>query len=161
LAATRVEESADARSRLGLDGCPVDRLGMPDGRVATYEDDLTGVLRPLIDGADLVLAPWRNDGHPDHDACGHAAARAAIDCGTPLIEYLVWMWNWARPDDPRVPWVQGRRVDLDCGEREAKYLAMDAFRSQTRPIGPGPTDAAVLPAAVLAYHRRPFEVLLV
>ena len=45
----------------------------------------------------------------------------------------------------------------DAGRKAA---AIDAFSSQIRPIGPDEADAPVLPEAVLAYHRRRFEVLL-
>lgn len=159
LRAIRSREAAAARRSLGLRRCAVDRLALADGEVAAHEDRLEDHLRRL-GPADLVLAPWRHDGHPDHDACGRAAGRAAAVNGIPLVEYLVWMWNWAGPDDGRVPWDRARRVDLPAGDRRRKGSAIDLFASQVRPIGPEPADAAVLPARVLAHHRRPFEVLL-
>jgi LmbE family N-acetylglucosaminyl deacetylase len=50
-------------------------------------------------------APWRHDGHPDHDAAGRAATIASAAAGAPLLQYLVWAWHWADPegDDPPGP----------------------------------------------------------
>ena len=68
------------------------------------------------------------------------------------------MWHWARPADPRVPWPRTRRFVMDRTAAAAKSAAIDCFVSQTRPVGPDPADAAVLPPAVIARFTRPFEV---
>jgi LmbE family N-acetylglucosaminyl deacetylase len=160
LAEIRIRESERAIERLGVAGCTVDRLAIPDGKISAFEDDLAGALVPLVDGAGLVIAPWEHDGHPDHDATGRAAARAALDAGVPLAQYLVWTWSWARPRDSRVPWERSWRVSLSPATRAAKARAISELRSQTQPLGPGPGDAAVLTGLVLPHHRRTFEVLL-
>ena len=108
-------------------------------------------------GADVVLAPWSGDGHPDHEACGRAARRAAAA----VLEYPVWTWHWAEPDDARVPWSRARRVDLDADAAARKAAAVGCFRTQVAAIGPAPADAAVLPDRVLAHFRRDHEVVLV
>jgi LmbE family N-acetylglucosaminyl deacetylase len=159
LAGLRAEESRRALIRLGLPRCPVERIGVPDGHVEEVEDDLSRALVPLVAGAALVLAPWRLDGHPDHDATARATARACAPAGIPLLEFPVWMWNWAEPGDPRVPWSRAWRVELPPAARAAKGAAIAEFRSQTEPLGPDPADGPVLPARVLRHHRRPFEVV--
>jgi hypothetical protein len=77
-----------------------------------------------------------------------------------MLEYPVWAWHWAAPDDDRVPWGRARRVDLDASVRVRKAAAVECFRSQVQPIGPAPEDRAVLPDRVLAHFRRDHEVVL-
>jgi len=157
LASIRRAESSVAAERLGLAAVPRIHLGLPDGGLGRLEDQLTERLACYVQEDDVVLAPWSGDGHPDHEACGRAAGAAA---GT-LLEYPVWAWHWAVPDDDRVPWKRARRVDLDESARERKAAAVGCFLSQVEPIGPGPADGPVLPDRVLAHFRRDHEVVLV
>ena len=66
------------------------------------DGDLTGQHEALVttivdiigDGRHtLLLAPWRHDGHPDHEAAGRAAAAAAVRTGALLGEYPIWFWH--------------------------------------------------------------------
>jgi LmbE family N-acetylglucosaminyl deacetylase len=153
LARRRRAESVEALSCLGLGaGVAVHRLGHPDGAVdePALFADLTGRLWP----GRWCVASWRGDGHPDHEAVGRAAAAACAAVGARLLEYPVWMWHWAAPGDPRVPWERTQRLTLPRGIVAAKAAAIGRFRSQiTEDAGP-----PVLPAYVLARFRRPFEV---
>jgi LmbE family N-acetylglucosaminyl deacetylase len=162
LGVVRRAEVLEATARLGV--APEGGgafLGLPDGGLATHEDDLAAQVRQRAGAGTTVLAPWRGDGHPDHAAAGRAAAAAAAAVpGAVLLEYPVWAWHWARPGDPRVPWSRALRVPLDRAEQRVKAHAVHAFRSQVAPIGPAPEDAAVLPPAVVARFARPYEVLL-
>jgi LmbE family N-acetylglucosaminyl deacetylase len=144
---------------LGLHGRPTVHVGVPDGAVADHEDRLARVLADRLDARSIVLATWRGDGHPDHEATGRAAASAAAASGARLVEYPVWAWSWAHPGDGRVPWASASSVLLPAAAQEAKRRAIEAFSSQLVPLGPAPTDGPVLPEAVLAHHRRPFEVV--
>ncbi|GIJ74281.1 PIG-L deacetylase family protein [Virgisporangium ochraceum] len=159
LAALRREETDAALDRLGVDPVLVHRLGQPDGGID--EAALAAALTPLLWPGRWCFATWRGDGHPDHEAVGRAAATACARTGARLLEYPVWMWHWARPGDPRVPWERARRIDLDADVRERKRAAVAEFRSQTGPLGPEPADAPILPPAVLARFERPFETVLV
>lgn len=154
LAARRRAETTEGLRRLGLGAAPVHRVGLPDGGVAGREDELTEQLCDLTTGADWCLAPWRADGHPDHEAAGRAAARACAATGARLAEYPVWAWHWATPGDDAVPWSDMARVDLPPDVVAAKTWAIAAFRSQLE------GDLPVLPAPVLDRFRRPFEVLV-
>jgi LmbE family N-acetylglucosaminyl deacetylase len=157
LAEVRRHETGDALTRLGLPDAPVRRLGHPDGGVdeAALTAQLTGLLSP----GRWCLATWRGDGHPDHEAVGRAAAAACATTGAVLLEYPIWTWHWAEPDDDRVPWHRARRIELPAGVRAAKAHAIAAFRSQITALGPEPGDAPVLPAHVLARFARPWEVV--
>ncbi len=156
LADLRRAETAEALSRLGVRG-EVYRLGQPDGGID--ENAVTDALIGLLTPGRWCLATWREDGHPDHESVGRAAARACAATGARLLEYPIWTWHWAAPDDPRVPWDRAVRVDLAPAAAAAKAGALAAFPSQTEPLGPGPADAAILPPHVLARFTRPFEVL--
>lgn len=131
LEAARRDELIGAASILGL-GTPLS-LGLPDGRLAEHEDHLaallTGILAECAPGT-WCAATWRGDGHPDHEAVGRAAATACAHTGVTLLEYPLWMWHWAMPDDPDVPWHRARSVPLEHWAVERKSQAAQCFRSQ-------------------------------
>jgi LmbE family N-acetylglucosaminyl deacetylase len=153
LAALRREESQRALERLGVEPVSSITLGLPDGGVCDHTDRLRAAIQTVVRPDDVVVAPWRGDAHPDHEAVGRVAAELA---GT-LLEYPIWMWHWAAIGDPRVPWSRLRTVTVP--DPAAKARAIDAFDTQVRPIGPESADAAVLPAHVVAHFQRPFEVV--
>jgi LmbE family N-acetylglucosaminyl deacetylase len=92
-------------------------------------------------------ATWRGDGHPDHESVGRAAAAATERTGATLLEYPIWMWHWARPDDDAVPWQRMSRVRLDRAATARKQRAATVFRTQLTPHEPGAD--AVLPPFVM------------
>ncbi|GAA1644751.1 PIG-L deacetylase family protein [Actinoplanes couchii] len=157
LAAIRRVETTDALDRLGLSGAPVHRLGHPDGGID--EKALTRALADLLTPGRWCLATWREDGHPDHEAVGRAAAAACASTGARLLEYPIWTWHWAEPDEAAVPWHRARRIALTPAAMAAKVAAIAAFPSQIAPLGPAEADAAILPPHVLARFTRPFEVV--
>ncbi|MFJ3197821.1 PIG-L deacetylase family protein [Streptomyces griseoviridis] len=159
LARLRADELRSALGELGVDPGRLVRLHVPDTSVARHEERVAAALTPLLQGAELVVAPWTHDVHGDHEAAGRAAERAARHAGLPCRLYPVWMWHWATPGDPRVPWGTARRVPLPPHVLARKRAAVDRFVSQIRPLGPGPREAAVLPPEELAHHLRTTEVL--
>jgi LmbE family N-acetylglucosaminyl deacetylase len=155
LAAQRRSESADGLHRLTLPAGGVLRLGLPDGRVAQHEHRLIDVLANVLRQGDTVVVPWRLDGHPDHDACGRAAAKACADNGCRLLEMPIWMWHWSTPGDTRVPWHRLVALALPPWARTVKHSALSAHASQLQP-----RDAdtpPVLDAAIVARARREHE----
>jgi LmbE family N-acetylglucosaminyl deacetylase len=144
---TRRREVLKAASLLGVP--PPIPLGLPDGAVADHEDLLVEKLVEII-GDDVegtwCAATWRGDGHPDHEAVGRAAAAATARTGATLLEYPVWMWHWAVPGDPDVPWDRAFSVQLNRSATGRKQHAAQCFRSQFEPDG---TRPAVLPPVVL------------
>lgn len=162
LAARRVEESRRACAVLGLPA--PERLGLPDGRVADDEVPLAFALAELLGAADpttWVLVTWRGDGHPDHEACGRAAATACAATGARLVEYPVWTWHWAEPGDPRVPWGRRRRIVPDRAELTAKREAVAEFATQIAPLSELPGDEVILPAWVVERLVAPEETVFV
>lgn len=157
LAELRAVELDEAVSLLSP-GTRPELLGMPDGGVARCEDELVARLVALVgDGRrTLLVAPWRHDAHPDHEAAGRAAATTAARTGARLLEYPVWFWHWAMPVD--APWGTARRLDLDPVEWTTKQAAVAAHRTQVAPLSPEPGDEALLTPAFLEHFAAPYEV---
>lgn len=155
LARRRTAETATALRALGARTVEVNRLQLPDAGLAPREDELTAALRPLVSGFDLCLAPWDHDLHPDHEAAGRATRRARQGS---MYTYPVWMWHWAFPGDPRVPWDRAVRVPLPPRAAGRKRAAITCFASQTEDRGHG--LGPVLTPGVIAHFTRSMEVLL-
>jgi LmbE family N-acetylglucosaminyl deacetylase len=152
LRAIREKESRVALRRLGTPNSSVVRLRIPDGRVTQHLEVLEAELERLLEPTDLCLAPWVNEGHPDHDTCGIAARNATRAIGSELLHYLVWTLHWASPTGNDLPWDSCRRYELSVRELTRKRRATLAFRSQTRTFGKSAAGAPVLPLAILRRH---------
>ena len=107
-------------------------LGLPDGRAGRSRgqltDLLTGILANFRTGAG-VLPPGAATGIPitkPSDAPRHRRRRT----GAELLEYPVWMWHWASPSDPAVPWDRARASPLSDSAIARKRQAAQCFRSQ-------------------------------
>jgi LmbE family N-acetylglucosaminyl deacetylase len=151
----RTAETTAALRALGAREAEVIRLGLPDSGLATREDELTAALAPLVAGFDLCLAPWDGDLHPDHEAAGRATRRAGPRA---LYCFPVWMWHWAAPGDPRVPWDRAVRIPLPSPTASRKRAAITCFASQTEDRGHG--LGPVLTPGMTAHFTRTMEVLL-
>lgn len=134
-------------------------LGLPDGQLADHEDQLAELLVEILEAAPgtWCAATWRGDGHPDHEAVGRAAASACAHTGVPLLEYPVWMWHWASPTDPAVPWDRAFAVPVSQWALGRKRCAAQCYRSQFEPGADG--SPAVLPPFVLQRLVAVGEVL--
>jgi LmbE family N-acetylglucosaminyl deacetylase len=159
LAARRRGELAAALGELGDLPAPV-HAGLPDTALDEHEHHAQAVIGELLDtvGAALCVAPWEGDLHSDHEAAGRAAQRAGRDRSTPVWSYPVWMWHWARPNDPRVPWHRACVLPLSAAVIDRKKAALARFTSQLEPRGSG--TAPVLPAQEIAHHTRTFETVI-
>lgn len=142
---------AELQRAAGVLGLPAPLcLGLPDGDIEHHEERLADLLTEVLDtkpAGTWCAATWRGDGHPDHEAVGRAAATAVQRTGAVLVEYPVWMWHWAVPDDGAVPWDRASAVPLSEAAVERKYRAAQTFCSQFLPFAPD-TDP-VLPRFVL------------
>jgi LmbE family N-acetylglucosaminyl deacetylase len=145
----RPRESAQAAA-LGTTPSLSYALGLPDGRVRAQ--DVEALLVPLLEPRDLVLAPWADDGHLDHDEVGWAAQCACAEAGARLSAYLVWAWHWAQPEE--LPWEKACRVELDDAVAKRKRQAVQCFVSQL--AGPQP----ILSSRTVRRLTRDFEVFL-
>ena len=134
---------------------------LPDGHLDEHEGELAAVLGALDIGAgDLIVAPWRADGHVDHEAAGRIAARIASRSGAQLLEYPVWMWHWATPDNAAVPWSSFVTMRLEPHELAAKSAAIAAHITQNSALSDASGDELLLTEGFREYFHRPFEIFV-
>ena len=135
-------------------------LGIPDGEVTANEDRLQVELEAMLAESTpgtWCAATWRGDGHPDHEATGRAAAAASRSVPSVFLEYPIWMWHWALPDDPAVPWDTAARAPLTARDVAAKSAALECFSSQLQ-RGDGPP---LLAPEVIARQMAVGEIVFV
>ncbi|WP_245534546.1 bifunctional PIG-L family deacetylase/class I SAM-dependent methyltransferase [Sanguibacter keddieii] len=184
LARARREEVVAAVDQVAP-GAAVHLLGLPDGGLREHRAVLRATLDALVGAASaavvtgerrsadsdippdegnpsvLVVAPWAGDGHRDHRIAGEVAREVADARGLSLLEYPVWFWHWASPEDPDQPWTSMRRLDLDTDDLCARRRAMSEHRSQVAPLSDQPGDEALLGPEMLQHFDRPNEVFVV
>lgn len=136
-------------------------LGLPDGDVVGHVDEIVDRLVAAIGprGREVVLcAPWRSDGHPDHEAVGRAASVAVSRTDAYLLEYPIWLWHWG--EEPDLPWDDLRRLPLDDEARANKRASIEMHASQVAPLSSAPGDEAILGPDMLAHFDREDELFL-
>lgn len=155
--ATRRLAEMDAAVELLAPGSPVVFLGAPDGGVADVEEEVVAALGEIVGEGrgTLLVAPWRHDGHPDHDAAGRAAARVAAACEATLVEYPLLMWHRLEP--AAAPWDQMAVLPLDEASLEIKRAAIRAHSSQVRGVAGSP---AAMDGHFLGHFTVPLEHLV-
>jgi LmbE family N-acetylglucosaminyl deacetylase len=125
----------------------------PDARTGEHRDALRADIAAMLaqtPGDWLVIAPWPGDGHHDHRVIGELVAELAD--GRAVAHVPIWMWQWATPDDERVPWSRMTTVAVDA---DLKRRAIACYPSQT--TGPEP----MLRPEMLAHFERGQEVFVV
>jgi LmbE family N-acetylglucosaminyl deacetylase len=149
LAELRLAEWRTAAALLGAKTGP-HRL-CPDGAVAAMADVMAAALAAELNPGDVLLAPWRHDPHPDHEAAGRAAAVAVRERGATLLEYPVWMPYWMAPETVAATGDRWSVVVTGPDAEAARERALAAYTSQLEPIraGLGP----VVPSLLLAHHH--------
>ena len=155
LGVLRCAEQTAALKRLGVPAAKIIRLGLPDSDVAGHLPELIARLTPFVSERTHIIAPWRGDFHPDHEACGVAAEKVARKTGATLTSYFFWSWHRGTPEildglslrsfPLRAGWLQAKAEALLCHRSQL-------FRDQGEPI---------LPPSLLAPAERPFEIFLV
>ncbi len=155
LAEQREEEQANALARLSVSPDCITRFRFPDGSVSSFEAEMEERLSAMISRETLVVAPWKGDHHPDHEACGRAAARLAKRAGATLCSYFFWTWHWGNAQELEA--LPLRRFKLEERYLRAKSEALLCHRSQLEREGGEP----VLPEVLLQPARRSFEVFAI
>ena len=167
--ALRETELRLALTELGVDSQQLQTLNLPDACVP-YPDSLAGAaaVQQLHDflrqtGPTTILCPWRRDPHPDHRATSALvrAVLAMLPEPPRLLEYVVWAWERAAPDDlPQPGEATGWRLDISTVLPQ-KQRAVAAYRSQLTPgiIDDDPAGF-LLSAEMLAHFAQPFEAYI-
>ncbi|HEX8503884.1 MAG TPA: PIG-L family deacetylase [Hymenobacter sp.] len=167
--AVREAEFRHALTILGFEPTEPLLLNLPDGQVPAGPSspgfsEAAAQLKAFLEEqeAATVLVPWRRDPHPDHRATSQlvAAALAAMARPPRRLEYVVWAWERAAPEDlpTAADGVQGFRLGI-AEVLPQKQRAIAAHRSQVVP-GVFTDDPAgfLLSAEMLAHFATPYEV---
>jgi len=157
LARRRTHESQLGLQLLGVQEPQRIALSIPDGKVQQYQAQLTQRLTALLQPNDTVFSTWVLDGHPDHEATACATASAAAHRQCRHWQAPVWMWHWAQPQQPQVPWQRMRRLALPAAALRRKLDAIQAHSSQLAWLDTA--TAPVLGVTTLQRLLRPHEYL--
>jgi LmbE family N-acetylglucosaminyl deacetylase len=151
----RQAEQERALERLGVGTNSIIRLALPDSGLGPLEDELVQLIKPMVDDETLIVAPSQFDFHPDHEVCGRASRRVALELGAAMISYPFWTWHRGRVEHLTAESL--RRFDLDEQLQRGKRAALAEHRSQlVRESG-----SAVLPESLLGPARRDFETFII
>jgi LmbE family N-acetylglucosaminyl deacetylase len=167
----RYAELRHALSVLGVDesDANVRYLHLPDSAVPT--EGQPGFAEAVAQLAEFlrekqpttVLVPWRRDPHPDHRATSQITATALTQLAQPprRLEYVVWAWERAAPDDLPRP-EEGTGFQLDIAPVLAqKQRAIAAHRSQLAPgIITDDPSGFLLSDTMLAHFAHPIEAYI-
>ena len=156
LAIQRLEELNRALALLDAAKATVVRLSVADGAVRDSVEIVAGRLRLELRASDVVVCPWRRDGHPDHEATADAVLAVAPDIGCRVLEAPIWMWHWRTPECAQIEWHRMVRVELSPHLALRKASALRAFVSQ-RDRDPTLDRTPIADASVLAHFERDFE----
>jgi LmbE family N-acetylglucosaminyl deacetylase len=148
----RQEEQERALAILGVSSADVIRLRLPDSSVDKFEVSLANSLMQLVSPETRIVAPWRGDFHPDHEACGRAAEHVARITGAKLTSYFFWTWHRGTPES--LLDMHLATLPLPEKDMQAKRLALREHQSQFR----WPDSDPILSERLLAPARRPFEL---
>lgn len=160
LTARRPLELLDALQRLGVGQPNVQRLKLPDGGLGEHRSTLRAALEPSVRRADLVLAPFEADGHPDHDVVGQVCRELCeeVDVNTVLWRYPIWTWEWAVPQDQS--WLPNlARLEVGETARRRKRHAIAAFRTQVESAD-GDSTAAIVTPGLMDHATTAAEVVV-
>lgn len=152
-------ELADALAVLGHRRPVVHHLALRDADLPADEPALVAALRPLLADAALVLTPFEEDGHADHDAVGRVV-RGTAPASAAVWRYPVWRWAWTAPGDDTAWLDDAVALPSSGAARDLKAAALAQFRTQVEPLSPDPADQAVVTPALLAHALTAPEVVL-
>jgi LmbE family N-acetylglucosaminyl deacetylase/SAM-dependent methyltransferase len=137
-------------------------LGLPDGRISPHAARLRSLLDSALrdhqsDGL-LVVFPWVGDGHRDHRVVAEVAISLIVAMGLRALAYPIWMWHWATPTEPGLPWYACSVLHLSPRSRSRKGDALHQFQTQIVGVSTEPDGGPVLHAEMLRHFDRDVEV---
>ena len=164
----RESEARKALLHLGASPNSAAFLRLKDGAVPNknapdFTEAVTSCRAYLADSKpQTILVPWRRDPHPDHQATSQIV-QAALDSLTEkprVLEYPVWAWERAAPEDvPQAHEAQAFRLNIS-GVSAIKRSAVDAHQSQVTHLIDDDPHGFWLSPEVIAHFERPWEVYL-
>ncbi len=161
--ALAVQREAETRAAVGMLAADARLVtcGLPDGHLAEHLDAIVAAVVDAIGAAGaatLVAAPWRGDGHPDHEAAGRAAGIAAQRTDARAVEYPIWLWHWGTRE--ATPWADALVLPLDTMTHRSKSQALAVHRTQLAPLSDQPGDEQLLSPGFVSHFLRHHETFL-
>jgi LmbE family N-acetylglucosaminyl deacetylase len=151
LARRRQREQVAALAQLGHTEDRIVRLGLRDGAVSEGERELAAEIAGRLTATTLLVAPSPYDWHPDHEACGRAAAVASSQFGCHRWSSLFWALHHPErlvASRPRI-----LRLRATHEQVRQRRRAVECHRSQLSRSGGDP----VLPEQLLSHLGQPSE----
>jgi len=155
----RVREATEAIRALAAAAVVV-FLDVADGGTADSIHLIRSGIAERLGGAELMVAPWRGDGHRDHRVVGEVCAELAAERSIRLLEYPIWMWHWGSPSSDELAAIGWVAHPVDPRALEAKRIAIAAYTSQMSGFGVDAGDGPVLDDDFLANFRQPAELFV-
>lgn len=147
LAKQRLQEfSAAATSlKVGSHGVSASFFDLPDSKLNTHEKLLNDTLESwystlsakLAGTRIILIAPYRHDGHSDHEALGRAAEKLAKAHQLTMWEYPIWFWHWSSPANSIESKLDWHRFEATSQAFERKKCAIQANVSQLSELREG------------------------
>ncbi|MEP6632968.1 MAG: PIG-L family deacetylase [Luteimonas sp.] len=153
----RRDELLEASGILGITGDGLRFFGIPDSDAASHLTRMADLIQPVLAPNDIVFAPWRFDGHPDHEAVYRATTIAAAVVGCQVVEYPIWGWHWANPHQMEALSAPPVSLPISKAAQARKRAAIACFRSQWDEAH-APNAQPILPPAVLVRFARDKEL---
>jgi LmbE family N-acetylglucosaminyl deacetylase len=163
LRAIRQQEALTALALLGVPAERIASLDYPDGALPAFgaaADLINAQLAQLAQvwDCELVLAPWIEDPHCDHQAAARLAEALSARQKLQLWSYSVWGWLLPAAAPVRaVPGPGGYRLCI-APQLALKRRAIGAHRSQHGDLIVDAQTAFVLPPELLEVAMRPYEI---
>ena len=128
-ASTRFIETCAALGELGLGPQSLAVLELPDGSLDRWQAEVSRAVVRTMRPNDVVVMPWREDGHADHAVVAHAVLDALQVLPVPYLEVPIVGLRAARPDNQTMPWSRAVRLPVEAVARARKQAAARCFTS--------------------------------
>jgi LmbE family N-acetylglucosaminyl deacetylase len=126
-ASTRFIETCAALGELGLGPQSLAVLELPDGSLDRWQAEVSRAVVRTMRPNDVVVMPWRDDGHAGHEVVAHAVLDALQALPVPYLEVPIAGLRPARSNSPSLPWSRAVRLPVEAVARARKEAAARCF----------------------------------
>ncbi len=161
----REKEALEAARILGVAPKDCYFMRLKDGAVPNVANEgfevaagsLLKILKPLQ--VQAILLPWKNDPHPDHQACWEIVNQVMVQMESRIIlyHYLIWFWERGVDDIEILNGVDWFKVDISS-VMDLKMKAINAHQSQVTTMIDDDQDGFILSCDVLNHFNDHFEL---
>lgn len=132
-------------------------LGLDDGQLIHQTLAFEQALEKFIHEQDILITTYEKDGHPDHESLGRYVRAYAHKKGLQFLQFMVWAWHWAKPNDKQIDWSSALRLDLKDEQINKKANAIYCFKTQIENDETTGSDP-IVPEYVIDRILMPWEI---